>query len=88
MCQCLCDTHVQPMTEMNLRPCLDRLVRESSSEAYGWFLLFQVEPQTVAEVRRRRRPPAPTAASCPASDVPVELNSIETSFHTQLRCFL
>lgn len=56
MCQCLCDTSVQPMTEMNLRPCLHRPDRESGGEAAGWLLcFFRWKPQTVAEVRRRRR---------------------------------
>lgn len=43
---------------MILCPCLDRPVSESSRKANGWFLLFQVGPQTVDEVRQRRRPPA------------------------------
>lgn len=42
--------------------------RLCSSEANGWFLLFQVEPQTVAEVRRRRRlhPPLLPVLCCPS----------------------
>lgn len=44
----------------------------------GRLLLFQVDPQTVAEVRQRRRPPA-LAASWAASSVPAELNVINSS---------
>lgn len=83
MCVSVCATH-QLMTETNLCPCLDRPVGESSSRSLmAGFLLFQVEPQTVAEVRQRRQPPEPTAASCPASAVPPELNIINTSSKTQ-----
>lgn len=83
MCQCFCDTRPRLMTEMNLCPCLHSPVESLTLKLTAAFLLFQVEAETVAEVRRRRCPPAPTAASCAAPDVPEELNSIDTSLHSQ-----
>lgn len=62
MCICVCVTRTAPpMTEKNLCPCLDR--PESSREANGRFLLFQVEPQTVPEVGERLRHP-PLLPAC------------------------